>query len=98
MNLQALFTVSMIFLIVAPYLLRACISKEIGGPPFLINGPNWAHQNKVASSFLAGIAIITDFSFTPSAIHSILASLHATERLGRDVESLLLQGLIFLAQ
>jgi hypothetical protein len=65
MNLQALFTVSMIFLIVAPQLLRVCISKEIGSPPFLINGPIWAHQNKVASPFLAGIAIATDFSSTP---------------------------------
>jgi len=64
MNLQALFAVSVIFFIVAPKLLRACISKEIGSSPFLINGPNWA-QNKVSSPFLAGIAIATGFSSTP---------------------------------
>ena len=45
----------------------------MGSPPFLINGPNWAHQKKVASPFLAVIAIARDFSFTPYAIHSIIA-------------------------
>jgi len=55
----------------------------------LINGPNWADQKKVASPFLAVIAIARDFSFTPYAIHSIIGrDLHATERIGRDVESL----------